>query len=69
MIGSGELNAGMLQFQTRDILQRIAGYGTGFETWSGSAGAAAQPLTVARQAAESGPARPGMLPRRRPAAP
>ncbi len=34
VIGSGELNAGMLQFQTRDIVQRIAGYATEFASWS-----------------------------------
>ncbi len=34
VIGSGELNAGLLQFQTRDIVQRIAAQASEFAAWS-----------------------------------
>ena len=54
VIGSGELNAGLLQFQTRDIVHRIAAQSAEFGTWSGSA------ATTATTTA------PGQLPRRRP---
>lgn len=79
VIGSGELNAGMLQFQTRDIVQRIAGYATEFASWSDGDANAGQPQTAPhpaaphpaapRPAAEAGVTEPGPLVMRRPTAP
>ena len=62
VIGSGEMNVGMLQFQTRDIVQRIAAFGNELATWSGGAGSAAQLQEALRPVAEASAAGPGMLP-------
>jgi uncharacterized protein len=66
VLGSGELNVGMLQFQTRDIVQRIAAYSAQFATWSGGDARAVWPGAAPRPAAGTGAAG---LPRRRPAGP
>jgi predicted regulator of Ras-like GTPase activity (Roadblock/LC7/MglB family) len=63
VIGTSEMNVGMLQFQTREIIARIAAYSAEFEAWSdsGRGGGPAEPAAPA----EGG--RPGALPVRRPA--
>ncbi|MBV9794288.1 MAG: roadblock/LC7 domain-containing protein [Actinobacteria bacterium] len=67
VIGTPRLNVGMLQYQVRDIIDRIAAYSTEFGTW-------ASPATVRTGADEahgrgdSGPEAQPVLPeRRRPA--
>lgn len=64
VIGTNDLNVGMLRFQARDIIARIAASAPEFRNWTG-----ARPADQDRSApAEKGigPGTPAPLPRRRP---
>jgi uncharacterized protein len=67
VIGTPRLNVGMLQYQARDIIDRITKYSTEFGTWAAPA-TVRTPGSPSRQAAEAqepGPEAQPTLPARR----
>ena len=61
VIGTPRLNVGMLQYQARDIINRITNYSTEFGTWAAPATVRAAGSS-SRQASESPEAEPGTPP-------
>jgi uncharacterized protein len=67
VIGTPRLNVGMLQYQARDIIDRITKYSTEFGTWAAPATvrAAGSPSRQASESPESEPGTAPTLPARR----
>jgi predicted regulator of Ras-like GTPase activity (Roadblock/LC7/MglB family) len=63
VIGTNELNIGLLHLQTREIIARIAVHSPEFRKWATTGGAAPAEQSLPRRAAS-----PSALPRRRPPA-
>jgi predicted regulator of Ras-like GTPase activity (Roadblock/LC7/MglB family) len=67
VIGTPRLNVGMLQYQARDVINRITKYSTEFGTWAAPATVrtAGYPSRQASKPPESEPGTPPALPARR----
>jgi hypothetical protein len=67
VIGTPRLNVGMLQYQARDVINRITKYSTEFGTWAAPATVrtAGSPSRQASKPPESEPGTPPTLPARR----
>jgi len=65
VIGTPRLNVGMLQYQARDIIDRITKYSTEFGTWAAPAAVRTAGSPSHQGAPESGPEAAPTLPSRR----